>query len=127
MTARNYDTIAAILAGDLATCTTEHERYKVRGIAYSLADYFARTNPRFDRQRFYTAVGIGQRYWLGEGVPIPPESVPGYESTNEWTEDRFDGLVTDLRSGRLDQCDLELLEDEACERRAHHRFPGDLR
>jgi len=58
MNGTNYNHIAAILAGDLATCTTDRERYKVSGIAYSLADYFARENPRFVRDRFYAAVGI---------------------------------------------------------------------
>jgi len=30
----------------------------VRNITYSLADVFARDNPRFDRENFYRAVGM---------------------------------------------------------------------
>lgn len=58
MTRQHYVKVAGILAGDLATCTTEQERRKVRGIALSLADMFAQDNSRFDRSRFYTAVGM---------------------------------------------------------------------
>jgi len=58
MTAKDYRAIAAILAGDLATAANEGERLKVRGIALSLADYFAQTNARFDRTTFYAAVGV---------------------------------------------------------------------
>ena len=58
MTRKNYREVAAILAGDLATCTTPAERQKVRGITLSLADMFKRDNSRFDRDRFYEAVGI---------------------------------------------------------------------
>jgi len=58
MSKKDYDAIAAILAGDLAVSTTEAERLRVRGITLSLADYFMRTNPRFVRTRFYDAVGI---------------------------------------------------------------------
>jgi hypothetical protein len=54
----NYRAIAEILAGDLATSATPEERRKVRGITLSLADYFARDNERFVRDRFYAAVGI---------------------------------------------------------------------
>ena len=58
MTKKHFVKIAAILAGDLATCKNGAERIKVKGIALSLADMFAQENPRFDRQRFYDAVGI---------------------------------------------------------------------
>lgn len=58
MTRKHFEEIAAILAGDLATCTSMDQRVKVTGIAYSLADFCYRQNPRFDRDRFYTAVGI---------------------------------------------------------------------
>lgn len=61
MTARNYNAIAAILAGELAVHRhNELATQVVVNIAYSMADYFARTNPRFDRAKFYTAVGIGR-------------------------------------------------------------------
>ena len=58
MNGSNYVAIAQILAGDLATSTTEAERLKVRGITLSLADYFAREDPRFARDRFYDAAGL---------------------------------------------------------------------
>ncbi len=58
MNGNDYAAIATVLAGDLATSTTEEERLKVRGITLSLADYFMRENPRFVRTRFYDAVGI---------------------------------------------------------------------
>jgi len=59
MTARNYDAIGAILAGELAIHRhNELATQVVTNICYSMADYFARTNPRFDRSRFYKAVGI---------------------------------------------------------------------
>lgn len=58
MNGSNYRAIAEILAGDLATSANEGERLKVRGITLSLADYFARENQRFVRDRFYAAVGI---------------------------------------------------------------------
>jgi len=55
---KDYETIAALLAGELAVSTTEAERLRVRSITLSLADYFMRTNPRFVRTKFYDAVGI---------------------------------------------------------------------
>lgn len=58
MTRKHFEAVAAILAGDLATCGTDAERIKVRGIAYSLADYFQSVNANFDRDRFYSAVGM---------------------------------------------------------------------
>lgn len=58
MTRKHFEEIAAILAGDLATSTSPAEIRKVMGITYSLADFCYRQNPRFDRDRFYTAVGI---------------------------------------------------------------------
>lgn len=58
MTKKHFIKIAAILAGDLATSTTDRERLKVRGITLSFADMFAQENPNFDRERFYAAVGI---------------------------------------------------------------------
>lgn len=59
MTARNYNAVADILAGELAVHRhNELATQVVRNITYSLADYYARTNPRFDRAHFYAAVGI---------------------------------------------------------------------
>lgn len=57
ITKADYEAIAAILAGDLAT-SNEAERIKVTAITYSLADYFTRTNPRFNRAIFYRKAGV---------------------------------------------------------------------
>jgi hypothetical protein len=58
MTRKHFEAIAAVLAGDYASAANAGERNKVRGIALSLADVFAGTNPRFNRSRFYVAVGL---------------------------------------------------------------------
>lgn len=58
MSRKHYREVAAVLAGDLATCETDGERRKVAKIACSLSDVFKRDNGNFDRQRFYTACGL---------------------------------------------------------------------
>lgn len=58
MSRKHYVKVAAILAGDLATCANDAERNKVKGIAHSLADMFKQDNSAFDRDRFYSAVGM---------------------------------------------------------------------
>lgn len=58
MSRRDFEAIALILAGDLASAGTPSAAQKVIGITHSLADYFLKANPRFDRARFYKAVGI---------------------------------------------------------------------
>lgn len=58
MTQRDYEAFAAIFAGDLATCGTDGERRKVRGIILSVADYMAQDNPAFKRDLFYSACGL---------------------------------------------------------------------
>ena len=55
MTKRNFEAIANILAGDYAI-STPIQRQRVFGITLSLADYFLRENPNFDRSKFYAAV-----------------------------------------------------------------------
>ena len=55
MSTKDFKAIAAILAGDFATATPA-EKGKVWVITLSLADYFAKSNPRFDRSKFYAAV-----------------------------------------------------------------------
>lgn len=55
MSRKDFIAIAEILAGDFATATPA-EKGKVWCITLSLADYFAKVNPRFDRARFYAAV-----------------------------------------------------------------------
>lgn len=59
MSKADYAAIAAILAGEIAT--HRHNELATRvtvNIAYSMADYFAQTNPRFDRARFYDAAQV---------------------------------------------------------------------
>jgi hypothetical protein len=59
MTRKHYQMVAEILHGDYAVHThSPVAQNVVRGITLSLADVFAQDNPRFDRQRFYAAVGI---------------------------------------------------------------------
>jgi len=55
MSTKDFNAIAAILAGDFATATPA-EKGKVWCITLSLADYFAQCNPRFDRSKFYAVV-----------------------------------------------------------------------
>ncbi len=55
MSRKDYNAIANVLAGDFATATLS-QREKVRAIVLSLADVFAKDNPRFQRDRFYAAV-----------------------------------------------------------------------
>lgn len=66
---KDYERFAALFAGEMAlarnairagetaslsACTA------VRNIVLSTADIFAQDNPRFDRERFYAASGIGE-------------------------------------------------------------------
>jgi hypothetical protein len=60
MTRKHYIEFAALFAGDLATCSTESEKIKVRGIIYSFADICKRDNSNFDRERFYAACGYSR-------------------------------------------------------------------
>jgi hypothetical protein len=64
---RDYVKVADLLAGQLAlsrTLSNHGERVaaveQVVQITYSLGDLFVQDNPRFDRDRFYQAVGIGR-------------------------------------------------------------------
>lgn len=58
MTRKHFVKIAAIFAGDLATCANEGERLKVRGLILSFADMCKQENSNFDRARFYEASGL---------------------------------------------------------------------
>lgn len=61
MTARDFNKLAAILAGDLATARSAGKRDVVTAltnVTLSIADMCAQSNPAFDRQRFYAAAGI---------------------------------------------------------------------
>lgn len=59
-----YERVAGLLAGELALASNNDsavgnaERQMVRAIALSMADIFAQDNERFDRERFYLAVGL---------------------------------------------------------------------
>lgn len=62
MSKKDFIAIAAILAGDFATATAA-EKGKVWCLTLSLADYFASSNSRFDRSKFYSAVlGTADHY-----------------------------------------------------------------
>jgi hypothetical protein len=58
VTKKDFEVIADILVGDLA-CTQRNSVawYKIKSITDSLADYFGKVNPKFDRQKFYERVG----------------------------------------------------------------------
>lgn len=58
MSRKDYIAIAEIIAGDYATCGTSEERYKVRGVVFSLAHFFRKDNEQFNCERFYNACGI---------------------------------------------------------------------
>lgn len=60
MSKQHYTKIAAVLAGDYATCTTDGERRKVVGIALSLSDVFKQDNPSFDRATFLAACHLSK-------------------------------------------------------------------
>lgn len=60
MTKQDFEAIAAVFAGDYASCANDGERRKVVGLALSLSDVFKRTNPRFDRVRFLKACGLNK-------------------------------------------------------------------
>ena len=59
MSKTHFVEIAKILAGEYATTSTLARAAEVDSIARALADLFVAENPRFDRMRSYTAVGIG--------------------------------------------------------------------
>ena len=57
MSRKHYVEIAAILRAEHAISRSTETKVAVRNIAHSLADVFARDSDRFDRARFYAAVG----------------------------------------------------------------------
>lgn len=63
MTRKHFTEIANVLAGDLATAKIS-ERHKVRCITLSLADVCAKSNPNFDRSKFYIAAGLDSEGFL---------------------------------------------------------------
>lgn len=58
MTRKHYIALAAALASALAYCETANQRRGVERAAREVADALAADNGRFDRQRFYAAVGL---------------------------------------------------------------------
>ena len=54
MSRKHYEAIAAILAVNVRGMVTAEET------AQNMADYFAAENPRFDRERFLEAAGVGK-------------------------------------------------------------------
>lgn len=65
MTRKHYEKFAALFAGEKALLDswTNGPLYTtrmtlLRNIILSTADIFAQDNPRFDRERFYTACGL---------------------------------------------------------------------
>lgn len=59
MSKNDFETIANIMAGDIACHrNTPVAFYALRNVCLSLADTFARANPRFDRVKFLTACGL---------------------------------------------------------------------
>jgi hypothetical protein len=71
---RTFQAVADVLAGELATAANPQERRLVRNITLSLADVFAQQNRRFDRQRFYDAVGLD---FNDHPTSYPPPMTPG--------------------------------------------------
>ncbi len=61
MSRKDYCAIANVIAGEVALAENDgadHTVSTLENVARSVADVFAADNPRFDRQRFYTAAGI---------------------------------------------------------------------
>lgn len=64
MTRKDYIKFAGLFAGEMALAQSAASQgdfarvTQVRNIVLSTADIFAQDNPRFDRERFYTACGL---------------------------------------------------------------------
>lgn len=61
MTRKDYIKVADMLAGEFALARHDNTVGAVaalRNVTFGIADIFAQDNPRFDRQRFYTAAGL---------------------------------------------------------------------
>ena len=62
LTKKDFKAVAEIIKLQITRYHVQ-ERYAcangVESIAYHLADYFAMQNPRFDRERFLAACGLG--------------------------------------------------------------------
>ena len=61
MTRKDYVAVANILAGDIASHKhAPAQRVAIENVGLSLEDWFAKDNPRFDRDRFRIAAGISR-------------------------------------------------------------------
>lgn len=60
LTRKHYEAIAEILSEhkDDSQYSTVIDERRVESISLSLADYFEKDNPRFDRDRFLEACGV---------------------------------------------------------------------
>lgn len=59
MTRKDYQAIAKIFDAEISVRKdTTPGALAIKSVVYGLADIFARDNPRFDREKFYTACGI---------------------------------------------------------------------
>lgn len=65
MTKKNYEAIAQTISDEFEATMSKSSPDFIRGAAYgveetakSLADYFKRDNPRFDREKFLAACGL---------------------------------------------------------------------
>lgn len=63
MSKKHYEAIAAIIASTYRNAALYNDAGRLETLettAARLADYFATDNPRFDRERFLAACGIGE-------------------------------------------------------------------
>ena len=74
-TKKDFEAVAAAVRAErpasLLTSYAKGREAAAQGIAESLADYFAETNPRFDRDQFMAATGEG----YGEARTVSPVRV----------------------------------------------------
>ena len=62
---KDYEKIASIFSAEVAMVASlsnsdikKSAQYSLRNVVLSMADHFAQTNPRFNREKFYTACGM---------------------------------------------------------------------
>jgi hypothetical protein len=60
MTRKHFQVIAAQIAALVKTSRTNAQKKRAREYAERAAMFCAQQNPRFDRDRFFTACGLGQ-------------------------------------------------------------------
>ena len=57
-TRKHFDAVAEVISKELLWFQNPLANKAIRTVARSLADEFAKDNPRFDRERFYAACGF---------------------------------------------------------------------